>query len=130
MKGNTALSFAAAGLSLWLLRAEKAVRRVKIVGLAFAAVAFSVGALTLVEHCFSFDLGIDQLLFRQGAGRAASVHPGRMSAVTAFSFLLVGLALLLLDVRRTRATGPAPWLAADCHNPVAACHHRLRLRRG
>ena len=111
MKVNTALSFVAAGLSLWLLRAESAVGSRRTAGVTCAAFVFGFGALTFAEYCGSLDLGIDRLLalsVEQGAG---SLHPGRMSPMTAINLMLVGLALLLLDVRWQRTRDLAPWLA-------------------
>jgi two-component system, sensor histidine kinase and response regulator len=111
MKVNSALAFVAAGLSLWLLRSEKSARRVRLAGLVCAGIAVSVGTLTLSGYWFGRDLGIDQLLVWEGVVTAGSLDPGRMAPVTAFNFLLLGLALLLMDFRSRRGNGPAPLLA-------------------
>jgi PAS domain S-box-containing protein len=60
-----------------------------------------IGLLTLSQYLFNWNLGIDQLVFREIAGAVGTSHPGRMAPNTALNFLLLGLALLLLH-RRTR----------------------------
>jgi diguanylate cyclase (GGDEF)-like protein len=52
----------------------------------------------MIEYVFGLDLGIDQFLFREGAGVIAMHSPGRMPLITALTFLVLGLALLLLDL--------------------------------
>jgi len=93
MKLNTAAAFSLGGVSLWLLQQAPAYRRLAPAG---AALVLLIALLTLSEYLFGWDLGIDQLLVEDPAGAVA----GRMSLMTALSFLLVSGALLLLDVRR------------------------------
>jgi PAS domain S-box-containing protein len=76
-----------------------------------ASVAIAVGGLTFVEHLSGKDFGIDQLLFHEPPGAAATASPGRMGPPASASFLLSGLALLLLDVRTRRGAVPSQWLA-------------------
>ncbi|MBI3922287.1 MAG: hypothetical protein HY318_12780, partial [Armatimonadetes bacterium] len=119
MKANTAICFILAGVALWLRVAERekgrmgewgnggvggqnssptlpcahsSALRLWVANVCAVVVAL-VGLLTLFECLFGWDLGIDQLLFKDG--------PGRMSPATALSFLLVGLALLFPAARRT-----------------------------
>jgi PAS domain S-box-containing protein len=63
-----------------------------------------IGGLTLLEAIPGLDLGIDELLFSDETDPTA---PGRMSPATAVSFVLVGLAIALMDAR----AGVAQWLA-------------------
>jgi signal transduction histidine kinase len=112
MKANTALCFVLIGIALVLLR-EGARTRLEA-GAAFGA-AFVVGAigfLTLVEYVFGWNLGIDQMLFAEDAGTVGTSHPGRMAPNTALNFLLIGAALVLLDVETRRGFRPAElaWL--------------------
>ena len=51
MKANTAVCFLLSGLALW----QSAIRRV------CAGLVALVGALTLAEYCFGWNLGLDQL---------------------------------------------------------------------
>src|SRR5204863_329332 len=55
-----------------------------------------VGLLTLSEHLLGWNLHIDQLLVRETQGVVATTVPGRMAPAEAGSFLLLGVALLLL----------------------------------
>ncbi len=97
MKANTAICFVLSGVSLWLLQAKRmnsaySLRTAQISGLIVAA----VGVLTLVEYGFGFNLGIDQLVFRESPGAVLTSNLGRMAPTTAFNFFIVGVALLLL----------------------------------
>src|SRR5208337_4030797 len=75
-----------------------------------------VGLLSVTERLAGWNLGIDQLLFREPAADAFfSVRPGLMAPITALDFLLLGLALLLLDRSiswRSRHYWPAQYLAS------------------
>ena len=121
MKANTALAFLLSGVSLWLLHNESErrshrgerqnnhfilpplssifSRRAIAQGCAFTVAM--IGLLTLSQYLFNWNLGIDQLVFREMAGAVGTSHPGRMAPNTALNFLLIGFALLLLH-RRTR----------------------------
>ncbi|MFN2476317.1 MAG: sensor histidine kinase [Chthoniobacterales bacterium] len=67
------------------------------VGLACASIAAILGLVATLEYAFRFSLGIDALLFPaqlKGAGT-----PGRIAPNAAVSHLLMGLALLTIDLR-------------------------------
>jgi hypothetical protein len=57
----------------------------------------AIGGLTLSEHAVGWDLGIDQILFREEPGALATSSPNRMGPPASLSFLLIGISLLLLD---------------------------------
>ena len=99
--GNTSISFVLLGLSLWWLRERDGSSIPPLaawLGKGAAAIAGLVGALSLIEFLGGLNLHIDQLLFAEtAAGGAGHIRPGLMSPVTAIDFLLLGLALLLLD---------------------------------
>jgi PAS domain S-box-containing protein len=118
MKANTAACFVLAGVALWLktrapdppANAPTPGRWDRVRGHAANLCAGTVllaGALTLVEYAIGIDLGIDQLLFREHAGAVYTSHLGRMAPNTAMSFGLIGLALLLLDLRTRGGWYPA-----------------------
>jgi signal transduction histidine kinase/ActR/RegA family two-component response regulator len=96
MKANTALALTSAGLSLGLM-VPSAVGLRRAVGRALALLVFTIGALTLGEHLAGWNLGIDELLFREPRGELATTSPGRMGLYASVSFALLGGALLLLD---------------------------------
>jgi len=102
MNPLTAAVFLAAALTLCTLLPRNASRRRRWVGFAGAAVIMVLGAIKL----FDLDvggMGIDEWLFSE------SLRGNRMAPHTAFTFMLVGLALLLLDLR-----GPRHWLSHVC----------------
>ena len=105
LKPNTALCFALAGLSLWLQRLQPdklqgwRVGRARI-GQVLAGVVASIGLLTQAEHLFHVNLALDTLFFHRTIITAGGFFPGRMSAASAFGFLLLGISLLGLDARR------------------------------
>ncbi len=107
MKANTATCFVLIGVSLWLLVAEPIGPARRRLGQACAFTVGAVGLLTLVEYLSGWNLGIDQLLFREGPQAVATSHPGRMAPNTALCFLCIGGVLLL---RQGRA-GARFWLS-------------------
>ena len=98
MKPNTAACFVLAGLSLWLQIPQGGDRRRGIARL-LALVAGLTGLLTLGEHVLGWDIGIDRILLPAGAVASDTSTPGRMAPATAFSVVLVGMAVLFLDAR-------------------------------
>src|SRR4030042_2302283 len=99
MKANTALCFMLSGASLWMLVPEETGQKVRSIARFFAFIGTIIGALTLSEYIFDLNLGIDQLLFQEPADAVETFHPGRMAPNTALNFIMLGLALLLLDVK-------------------------------
>ncbi|MDP9262826.1 MAG: PAS domain-containing protein, partial [Acidobacteriota bacterium] len=111
MKANTALCFLLAGISLWLAQEREGDSRAQLrlrLSQAAAAASAALALLTLSEHLFGWDLGIDQLLFQEAPGAIQTTSPGRMSPHSAFISLLYGAGLLLLEARTrwARLTGP------------------------
>ncbi len=88
MKPNTALGFLISGLTLWLLK-KSAHPRMRTV---FASLVLIIASLSLIEYVFRLSFGIDELLF---ADTPTPRYPGRMAPVTALTFLLVAVALML-----------------------------------
>ncbi|MBI3725766.1 hypothetical protein HY251_17705 [bacterium] len=99
MKPNTALAFIFASLALRLLLAAPDRRRGKL-ALAFAASECGIALLSLSEYAFGWNLGIDELIFRDPVGRLGISGPGRMAPATALGHLLLGSALVLAAARR------------------------------
>ncbi|HYX14906.1 MAG TPA: PAS domain S-box protein [Nostoc sp.] len=108
MKVNTALCFVLCGVSLWLFlkatnqgsREEKRIENYPhsslLISRVCAIAVTTIGALTLCEYLFGWNLGIDELLFRDLSTSIATSHPGRMGANTALNFMLVSVALQIL----------------------------------
>ena len=95
MKANASIAFLLAGVSLVL-----APRRDGGVGAACAIGTSLLGVLTLSQHVFAWDLGIDQILFTEAVGAAATASPNRMGAHASTSFAFAGAALLLVHLGR------------------------------
>ncbi|MBD2027908.1 PAS domain-containing protein [Leptolyngbya sp. FACHB-711] len=98
MKANTALCFILAGVSLGLqTRTRRSATTSLATGCAVAVGA--IGLLTSSQYGFGFNLGIDELLFRDTPLSPATSHPGRMGINTAINFVLTGAALWLYSQR-------------------------------
>ncbi len=100
MKANSALSLFLAGLSLWALNLDEKNALTLRAAQVCAALVTLVGILTLSEHVFGWNLGIDQLLFTEQTGALATASPGRMGPPASFCFTFSGITLLLLHARR------------------------------
>jgi hypothetical protein len=102
----SALAFALSGAALWLLHRPEGMQT-RRAGQACAAV---VGALGLVQGIAMVSRGpaVDKALRAVGTG--AMVPQPRMQASVAFGFLLVGLALFLIDVESRRGRRPTQFL--------------------
>jgi PAS domain S-box-containing protein len=123
MVPNTAACFILLGASLWLLRKNDSppIARTRALAAYIAAVvAGLVGLASLTEHIFGLALGIDQVLaVVSGADHAASVRPGLMSSITASDFLILAIALLLLDWKTRRGDWPAQFLCLAAIVPTS-----------
>ncbi|MFL6333960.1 MAG: sensor histidine kinase [Pyrinomonadaceae bacterium] len=100
MKANAALLFLLAGASLWAVGAGEERTLARRAWQACAAAAVLVGLMTLSEHLFGWNLGIDQLLLTEPPGASATTSPGRMGPLASACFTLAGIALMLLHARR------------------------------
>lgn len=119
MKPNTAVIYLLAGLALLLKTCRSsssqnglAVRHRIANGVAnaLAAAVVAICYITLFEQLFDKDLGVDQLFFSvpQSLDGVAFHDPGRLSRLSATSFLIVGIALWFINTKRGSAW--AQWL--------------------
>jgi len=95
LKPNIAAGFLLCGVGLALLSGKKSVNPVRICAVALAVIVTALGALTLSEYFFNWNLGIDQWLVRDFPATMGASHPGRMMPTTAFCFLLMGGAIFI-----------------------------------
>lgn len=111
MKANTAvgLCWVAAAVGC-LLPSQRAAIQVTVARTLGVLVAL-LGALTLSQHVFGANLGIDELLFAEPRGEAATASPGRMGPPACVSFVLLGAGVFAFDARTRRGTAPAQWCA-------------------
>jgi len=112
MKPNEAIALISAGLALLCWRQPQtgplAPRR-RWVAQGLGSVTALMGLLTLSEYLLGWELGIDELLFREQVLSPFSLYPGRMAFNTAICLLLIGSALILVD-RQERVARPTEWL--------------------
>jgi signal transduction histidine kinase len=108
----TACLFLLCGLGLWILQDEGASSAARTVARGCGLGVVVGGGLVIGEYVVGRDLGIDLLLFRDAiltlpTPNMQSLHPGRPSILTAFNFLLLGLALFFMDQKGKRAHKPS-----------------------
>lgn len=111
MKANTAIGLCLLAAATFALRGGALGNPSRFAVRAAAGGVIALGALTLSQHLFGWDVGVDQLLFREPAGAFATVSPGRMGPPACVSFMLLGSAVLLFGTERKRYSALAPWLA-------------------
>lgn len=106
MAPGTAAGLILTGTALWLRCPATVAPGRRRVGQAYAALASLLGALTLAEYVLA--LGWLHRLFAWLM--PTGVAPPRSSPLTALCILLLGLALVLLDVETRRGRRPAQYL--------------------
>ena len=94
VKPNMALGFLLCAIAFALLSSRRKTQAKRRWATAVAATVVLLGALTLGEHFFGWDLRIEQWLVGNTASGLSGLYPGRMTAASAFVFLLGGTALL------------------------------------
>jgi PAS domain S-box-containing protein len=124
MKANSALCFLLSGISLWLLQKAESYRTAlelgqngasrehnnslrqsllyTKLGRVCALPVLIIGLLTLSQYLFGWNLGIDELLFRDSSQVGMEAYPGRMGLNTSLNFIFVGVALELLGGKPSR----------------------------
>ena len=111
MKFNAAVSLVLAAVSLFLQQEEAMGRGRRLLAQGCAAVVMLIGLLTLVENLFGWDLGIDQLVFKESLEAAGMSFPGRMGVCSAIVVSCMGGALFFLD-RKVGGKYLTGWLAS------------------
>ena len=107
MKANTALGVLLSSLALFLLNSAR-FSHASTLARTLAAIVLLLGLATLGEYVFDWNLGIDQLLFRDTANAYNFVR-GRMSPYSAVAFGCLGLALGCMPWQALR---PFVWIGA------------------
>ncbi len=103
----TALGFVLSASALWLLIDPAAGRARRTAGIALAGVVAGLGAVKLGEHAFGWRLLDDPTISVRDPG----AFPGQMAVPTALAFLLLGAAVMLLNLETKRGWRPAATLA-------------------
>ena len=110
MKINTACSLLGASIALWILHTREPGSPWFRVARCLAALLAALGGLTLCEHLFGWDLGIDQHIAPSLQSPAHAAHLGRVSPASSFILTFLGLALLTLKARRSYLAASTHWL--------------------
>ncbi|HEY0793749.1 MAG TPA: histidine kinase dimerization/phospho-acceptor domain-containing protein, partial [Chthoniobacterales bacterium] len=111
LKPITALCFALASVSLWLVQLGGLNAKRGLVARLLAAVVALAGALTICEYWRGWDLGLEELFFHQALAATHVTHPGRMSLATAIGMFLLGSSLCFVDKTAPRGREPSQGLA-------------------
>lgn len=99
----TALTFLAAGMSLWLLKREESSTIERWLGRFLALGVALVGLTKLTGLLFGPGAGIDQVLFQSKLAAEQAGVPSRMVPSVAVNFVLLGIALLFLAIETRRS---------------------------
>ena len=102
MKANTAVCLILISASLLLLREPTTAVWKRRLAQFFAVVVALVGLLTLTQHIFGWNLGIDQLLFTESLEEAGQSFQGRMGVASSIIFPALSLAVLFANARSRR----------------------------
>ena len=102
MKANTAVCLMLVALSCFLINGRRPSRFKNGIRQLFAVIVALVGLITLSEHIFGWNSGLDQLLFFESPEEAGLSFPGRMGVAASLNFFFLGIALSFLDVKTRR----------------------------
>jgi signal transduction histidine kinase/CheY-like chemotaxis protein len=102
MKANTSICLMLGSASLLLLQKRPVSNGRRRLSQLCAAIVAIIGLITLSEHVFGWNTGLDQLLFYESKLEAGQSFPGRMGVAASLDFLFLGIALSFLDARSTR----------------------------
>ena len=92
IKSNVALCFILIGASLWLQQTKRINKRNQQIAQILAVIVALIGFLTIMEHLFNLNFGIDQILFTEPLGALNTSAPNRMAFNSAFALLITGIA--------------------------------------
>ena len=99
MVPNTASWFVLLGICLLIVRRRRIGGILRWLARVLALVVVLLAGATLTEYLFDRDLGIDQRLINVFMNVGTGFPPGRSAPGTAAAFLMLGWALLTVDVR-------------------------------
>ncbi len=100
IKTNAVICFMLTGLSLWLLQEKRIGSRLgRFIAHLAAFLVFLIASLTFYEYISGVNLGIDQLLFREPVNAVLTSSPNRMALPASINFMLIAVALSLLEAK-------------------------------
>lgn len=98
MKFNTALCFILLGISLFILSDKEVNNKWRAFAYALTFIVLLISLMTIGEYIWIIDLHIDQFFFIDNQTYSL-YHPGRMALNAAINFILVSIAVYLLDTK-------------------------------
>lgn len=103
MRPSAALAFILSGVSLRLLSVCEPAKKdsKRFIAQVFAAMAATVGILTLLGYIYGLEIGKVQILSKNVWPLKES-YPSLMSPLTAINFVIVGAALMFIDTKALR----------------------------
>lgn len=104
MKPNTALCFILTGTALFLGESSGSPQR-RWMAKTLSLIGFGLACVTLSQDLGGWNLGIDQLLFPEEPNPRQTLNPGRMSPLTAMSFMLINLSVWFKSRSSQRFSG-------------------------
>jgi signal transduction histidine kinase/CheY-like chemotaxis protein/PAS domain-containing protein len=102
IKANTAVCLMLVSVSCILINDRSPSQFNTVIRRLFAAIVALVGIITLSEHVFGWNSGLDQLLFHESVQEAGLSFPGRMGVAASLNFFFLGVALWFLDAKSRR----------------------------
>jgi PAS domain S-box-containing protein len=108
MRPNAAVGLLLGGASLLLFTVRPLNGIARTIGRFCAVVVALLGLLSLIEHFFDLNSGVDRWLFGE---KLEGVDGGKLPVSTALSFFLSAIALLTLHIETRRGSRPAQFLA-------------------
>ena len=102
MKANTAICLMLVAVCVFLINDRSSSPIKRGICRAFAGIVGLVGLITLSEHVFGWNTGLDQLLFYESLTEAGRSFPGRMGVAASLNFTFLGIAISLFDARAKR----------------------------
>jgi PAS domain S-box-containing protein len=102
MKANTAVCLMLVAFSVLLVQDQSVSATKRRIAQLCAVIVATVGLITLSEHLFGWNVGLDQLLFYESREEAGLSFPGRMGVAASLNFFFLGMALSFLDARSNR----------------------------
>src|SRR3954471_19431050 len=110
MFANPAVAAICASLAIFIKLMRRPPPFSNVLNRALALVVAAIGALTLLEHLFQINFGMDTLLVNPQWGERAAASSGRMGQPGSTGFTLLGIALFLA-AKKGRSRRAVPPLA-------------------
>jgi len=108
----TAIAFIFSGFSFLLFATKTPVPKKILLGRILACIIILIGLLRIISRFSELNIPIDTILFNERLSEESKGNmSNRMASNTAFSFMLLGIALLLLNVETRRKKMPAQIIA-------------------